>query len=826
MAGIEALGSKRLAPLTDPAGLGFATTEELADLEEVIGQDRAVEAVRFGMGIRRDGYNLFALGPPGIGKHTMIRQFLDGRARAEPTPADQCYVHNFADPGKPNAMALPAGRARPLAADMDQLVEELRAALPAAFESDAYRARRQALEDQMKERHEGAFGGLQKKAQARGIALLRTPMGLALTPVREGEVLTPDQFNELPENEQVRIKSDIEELQKELEAILRQIPQWEREMRQALRELNRDVTGFAVTHLIDELKRRYEDLPEVVDHLEAVKADVVDNAEAFMHQEGGPGGGPVAMVAGMPVQMRQAPPDFTRYKVNVLVDRTETEGAPVVYEDHPIHQNLMGRVEHQSQFGALITDFSMIKAGALHRANGGYLIVDARKLLTQPFAWEELKRALRARELRIETLGQMYGLISTVTLEPEPIPLDVKIVLLGDRMLYYLLCRYDPEFSELFKVPVDFDDRMPREQAILGDYARLIATMGRRAGLRPFEAGAVAAVMDRAARLAEDSERLTSHLASIGDLLREADYWAGESGRAAVSAADVRAAVAAQIRRADRIRARMQEEVERGTILIDSDGAKIGQINGLAVYQLGGFAFGRPSRITAQVALGRGEVVDIEREVALGGPLHSKGMLILQGFLAARYGQIRPMSLRASLVFEQSYGGVDGDSASSAELYALLSAISGLALRQDLAVTGSVNQHGEVQAIGGVNEKIEGFFDVCAARGLTGSQGVLIPASNVKHLMLREDVVEAARAGRFHVYPVATIDEGIALLTGVQAGTPDPEGRYPPESVNGRIEARLAELAAAARRFARPDKEERAAQPESVPETVPPEPQR
>jgi lon-related putative ATP-dependent protease len=823
MAKIAPLTPERLAARTDPDGLGFSTTDDLADIEETIGQARAVEAARFGVGIRRDGYNLFALGPPGIGKHTMMHQVLADQARNEPTPADQCYVHNFADPGKPNALGLPAGRARPFAGAMDRLVEELRAALPAAFESDAYRARRQAIEDQMKARHETAFGALQKKAQSRGIALMRTPMGLALTPVRDGEVLTPEQFNEQPEEEQARIKSDIEELQKELEAILRQVPQWESEMRRALRDLNREVTGFAVTHLIDDLKRSYADLPEIVEHLDAVQADVVDNAEAFMHQEGS---GQIAMLGGMPVQMRQAPPDFTRYKVNVLVDHAENEGAPVVYEDHPTYQNLLGRVEHQSQFGALVTDFNMIKPGALHRANGGYLIVDARKLLNQPFAWDELKRVLRARELRIETLGQMYGLISTVTLEPEPIPLDAKIVLLGDRMLYYLLCRYDPEFSELFKVPVDFEDRMPREPAVLGDYARLIATMARQGGLRRFEAGAVAAVMDQAARLAEDSERLTTHLSSISDLLRESDYWAGQAGLTAVTAANVQTAVAAQIRRADRIRERMQEEIERGTVLVDTDGTKTGQINGLAVYQLGSFAFGRPSRISARVALGRGEVLDIEREVALGGPLHSKGVLILQGFLTARFGQERPMSLRASLVFEQSYGGVDGDSASSAELYALLSALSGLPLRQDLAVTGSVNQHGEVQAIGGVNEKVEGFFDVCAARGLTGDQGVLIPASNVKHLMLRQDVVEAARMGRFHVYPVTAIDEGIALLTGVEAGERDSQGRYPPESVNGKVEARLAELADAARSFARQDKEERAVQPASVPDTVPPEPQR
>ena len=580
---------------------------------------------------------------------------------------------------------------------------------------------------------------------------------------------------------------------------------------------------------MDDLRARYADLADVTAHLDTVQEDMIENARDFMRPEGGrPGGGTgggMGPQGGLAAIAGPSPaPSFARYQANVIVANGAAEGAPIVYEDHPIHPNLMGRIEHQSQYGALVTDFNLIRPGALHRANGGYLIVEARKLLMQPFAWEELKRALRARELRIESLGQLYSLVSIVSLEPESISLDVKVVLLGDPQLYYLLCRFDPEFGELFKIPVDFEDRMPRDEGTARPFARLVATTARQAGLRPFDKAAVAKVMDRAARLAEDGERLSTHLASISDLLREADYWAGERRRRTVTVKDVRDAVAAQIRRSDRLRERVLEEIARGTILIDSTGAAVGQINGLAVWQLGGFAFGRPCRITARIALGRGEVVDIEREVALGGPLHSKGMLILQGFLAARFATRRPMSLKASLVFEQSYGGVDGDSASSAELYALLSGLSGVPIRQGLAVTGSVNQLGQLQAIGGVNEKIEGFFDVCCAGRLTGDQGVLIPASNTKHLMLREDVVEAAAKGRFHIYLVAAIDQGIEILTGVPAGEADAGGAYPEGTINHRVEARLAELAEAARRFARPERADKAAQATDVPDSTPPEP--
>ncbi|UCH74758.1 MAG: AAA family ATPase [Rhodospirillales bacterium] len=797
--------AEELFTACDPKGLGFKTTTELEPLEELIGQDRAVEAVGFGIGIRRDGFNLFAAGPAGTGKHTLIGEFLQREARAGPVPDDWCYVYNFDDPRRPRALRLPAGRAHPLAQDMERLTQDLRAALQATFESEDYRNRREALAQEFKERQEQAFEDIQKRAKEHSIALVRTPLGLALAPLREGQVLSPEEFEALPEEERERTKADLKTLEERLQATLRQAPRWEREHRNRVREINREVSRLAVDHLIEEIRKKHEDLPEVIEWLKAVEEDVVDKAETLLAASQTAGEGAQqpqpAHTPGQDAAMRH-------YTVNVLVGGDGDGGAPVVYEDHPTYGNLLGRIEHRSEFGTLVTDFTLIKAGALHRANGGYMVVDAYKLLTQPFSWDGLKRVLRAGEISIEPLGQTLSLVDTVSLDPEPIPLDVKIILVGERMLYYLLCAYDPDFNELFKVQADFEEEMPRNPANVELYARLIGTIVRNEGMRPFEAGAVARIIERAARLAGDREKLTTHMRSIADLLHEAEYWAQTAGHETVAAADVTRAIDAYIRRSDRLREKVQEAITEGVVLIDSGGEKPGQLNGLSVMQLGGFAFGRPSRITARVSMGRGQVVDIEREVKLGGPLHSKGVLILSGFLADRFGRNRPLAVAASLVFEQSYGGVDGDSASSTELYALMSALSGAPIRQGFAVTGSVNQRGEVQAIGGVNEKIEGFFDVCKTRGLTGDQGVLIPASNVRHLMLRDDVVEACRSGAFAIYGVETIDQGLEILTGVPAGVPDEDGIYPDGTINRMVADRLADLAEKARKFAVPAKTE------------------
>ena len=799
---IEPLPPQQLRQTCDPSQFDFETTAELKDLSEIIGQERAVEAIQFGIGIQREGYNLFALGPSGTGKRTTIRQFLDQKAAIEPIPSDWCYVNNFEQPHKPRALSLPPGQGVVLRKDMEQLVEELRTAIPAAFESEDYRTRRQEIEEEFKERQEKAFSDIQKQAQERSIALIRTPVGLAFAPLREDEVISPDEFQKLPAEKRKQVEADISKLQEQLQAIIYQVRQWEREARDKVKELDRQVAMSVVGHPIDELRKKYAEQPDVVDYLSAVQQDVIENVDEFRKSEETP------QVMGIPLpRSLVGPPLFRRYQVNVLVDHSESKGAPVVYEDHPTYNNLIGRIEHIAHMGALVTDFNLIKPGALHRANGGYLILDARQLLLQPYAWDGLKRALRSREVRIESLSQVLSLVSTVSLEPEPIPLDVKVVLIGERLLYYLLYQLDPDFGELFKVEADFNEEIPRtpENNLL--YARLIGTIARKEGLRPFDRGAVARVIEHSARMADDAEKLSIHLLSTADLLREADYWAGVAGNGVVTADDVQRAIDAQIHRADRLRELVQEEIKRGTILIDTTGERVGQVNGLSVIQLGNFAFGRPNRITARVRLGKGEVVDIEREVELGGPIHSKGVLILSGFLGARYAAERPLSLSASLVFEQSYSGVEGDSASLAELCALLSSLAEVPIRQSLAVTGSVNQHGEVQAIGGVNEKIEGFFDVCKTRGLTGEQGVIIPATNVQHLMLRQDVIEAVKAGQFHIYPVQTVDQGIELLTGIPAGERDEEGNFPEGSINQLVEARLIELAEKQRAFAAPRKE-------------------
>jgi lon-related putative ATP-dependent protease len=789
---VQPLEAAALCQRCDPVQFAFETTDDLEDLTGVIGQARAVEAVRFGIGIARQGYNLFALGPEGTAKYSIVRRYLERQAAGQPPPSDWCYVNNFAEAHKPRTLRLPAGGGSRLRRDMQRLVEELRTAIPTTFESDNYRRRRQEIEEEFRERQDRVLTEVQRRAQERGLALIRTPMGLAFAPTRGGEVISPEEFQKLPPSEQERTQADVAALQGELQKSLIQMPQWDRERRAKVKALNQEVGLFAVGHFIEELRQAYLDLPEVLAYLASVQQDVIDHLDEFL---GTPETPPAAAAEAGPQRPPSRESFFRRYQVDVVVDHGGATGAPVIYEDHPTAQNLVGRIEHMAQMGALVTDFNLIKGGALHRANGGYLILDARKVLLQPFAWEELKRALRSREIRIEVLGQTLSLISTVSLEPEPIPLDVKVILLGERMLYYTLYQADPDFGELFKVAADFEEQTDRTADNHLLYARMIGTVARQEGLRPLDRAAVARVIEQSARIAGDAEKLSTHVHGIADVLREADYWAGEAQHRVVEATDVQRAIDAQIRRLDRMRERIQEEIQRGTILIDTQGAAVGQVNGLSVLSLGQFAFGRPSRITARIRLGRGEVVDIEREVALGGPIHSKGVLILSAYLGARYAADRPLSLSASLVFEQSYSGVEGDSASSAELYALLSALADLPVKQGLAVTGSVNQRGQVQVIGGANEKIEGFFDVCQAQGLTGEQGVLIPVSNVKHLMLRQDVVDAVAAGRFHVYAVETIDQGIELLTGIGAGERDDTGEFPTGSVNQRVEARLATLA-------------------------------
>ena len=788
------LETKQLHHPCDPGQFGFQTTADLEDMTEIIGQVRAMDAVRFGTGIRHEGYNLFVLGPSGIGKRSMVWQLLEKKTVDEHKPDDWCYLNNFAEPHKPKSLRLPSGRGAELRRRMEQLVDYLRTAIPALFESEEYRSKAGAIQEEFGKQQEQVFKELEEEAVKQEIILLRTPDGFAFAPTRNHVVIPPGEYEKLPDEDKKRVETAIAGLQVRLEKILRQIPQWRKERHERIKQLDRETTLSAVGHLVDELREAYADLPEVLKYLDQVQQDMVENVDDFRKQEES------VTFEGMTMVAHQS---FHRYRVNALVTNGEKAGAPIVSEDNPTYSNLVGRVEHIAQLGALVTDFTLIKPGALHRANGGYLLLDIRKVLVQPFAWEGLKRALQSREIRIESLGQMYSLVSTVSLEPEPIPLDTKVILFGDRLLYYLLQQYDPEFCELFKVAADFEERIERNADTHQLYARLIATLARKDSLLPFDQGAVSRVIEQSARLVGDAERLTTHMRGVADLLREADYWAREAGRAVVQAADVQRAIDTQIRRQDRLRDRLHEAILRDTLMITTEGAVTGQINGLSVIVLGNFAFAQPTRITATTRLGEGELVNIEREVKLSGAIHSKGVLILSSFLAARYARDQPLALSASLVFEQSYGLVDGDSASLAELCALLSDLAKAPIKQSLAITGSVNQFGQAQAIGAVNEKIEGFFDICEARGLTGEQGVLIPAADIKHLMLRRDVVAAAEAGQFRIYAVENVDQAIALLTGLPAGEAAANGEYPEGSVNRMVAARLAELTGIRESFAR-----------------------
>jgi len=781
----------------DPASLGFSTTDELDDPGLAVGQERAVEALDFGVRIRKDGFNVFVLGPSGSHRHAIVEEFLRNRAPTPPECPDWCYVHNFDDERKPIALKLPPGRGTALKTDMQRLVDELREAIPAAFESEHYRNSVAEIDQELEDRHSSALEALQQEARRENVSLMRTPHGFALAPIFNGELLSDAAFEKLPAAEQERIKQAMSAVSEKLRQHIEKLPEWQKERRERVKKLNREVTESVAGPAIAELQAKYAELPDVLRHLARVREDVLENAHLFRPPEP-PMAPQLVPMLGPGVARPMPTPDVAlrRYAVNVVVDHGGDGRASIVYEQHPSLANLVGRIEYAAHFGALVTDFTMIRPGALHRANGGYLILDADRVLSEPFAWTALKRALLAKEIRIETAGEMLSLVSTVSLEPEPIPLDLKIVLIGERLIYYLLCELDPDFADLFKVAADFENRIDRTDENTRLYGRLIAALARRDKLLPLTADAVARVIEHGARLIGDSEKLTTRMRDVADLLREASFWAERDGSPVVERRHVRQAIDAQVRRLDRLREEIQEEIERNDLLIDTSGAKVGQINGLSVYGLGGFHFGQPTRITANVRIGDGQVVDIEREIELGGAIHSKGVLILSAYLGARYASDTPLSMHASLVFEQSYGGVEGDSASVAETCALLSALAELPIKQSLAVTGSVNQHGEVQVIGGVNEKIEGFFDTCKRRGLTGEHGVLIPKDNVKHLMLREDVVDAVRAGLFHVYPISTVDDAITLLTGVPAGTRNARGRFPPDTVNHRVEQRLQEFAA------------------------------
>ena len=788
MTSVQPLTPEAMCQRCDPERFSFATTAELEELPGVIGQGRAIDAIRFGIGIRNPGYNLYVLGPAGLGKHTAVRHLLEEHAQTDASLFDWCYVNNFKQPAKPQLLKLPSGRGSILQGDMQRLVEELRVEILAAFASDDYMTSLRQIEEDFEKQQRDAFAQLQQDAEHQDVHFIQKSGRFTFEPLHKGHVFTADKFEKLPEAERSRIEAAIEALQHHLQGILDQrIPRWQRDSQARVKKLNEKTTTTTVNGIIDVLKESYQDLAPVLHYLDGVQDDIVVNVDAFRKPlENSDRQQEMLIPGSLP----------RRYQVNLLVDNSNRKSAPVIYEDNPSFAALLGRIEHTVQYGTLMTDFTQLKPGALPLANGGYLILDASKLLTQPYAWEGLKRVLLTGAIRIESLAQMLSLVSTVSLEPEPIPLDIKVVLLGDRLLYYLLHELDPEFAELFKVAADFDMTLERSPETDLLYARLIATLAHKDSLRPFDRGAVAAIIQFSMRQAEDSRKLSMHVRSITDLIQQANYFAGQGGQETVTAANIQQARDAEIVRNSRSRDHLYEAIQRGTVMIDCEDSVVGQVNGMSVIELGNFSYGAPVRITATTRLGEGVMVDIERETELGGPIHSKGVFILSSFLGARYSRNVPLSLAASLAFEQSYSGVEGDSASLAELCALLSSLADAPLRQSLGVTGSVSQFGKVQAVGGVNDKIEGFFDICKQRGLSGLQGAIIPAANVEQLMLRNDVIEAARAGQFSIYAVATVDEAIELLTGLAAGKADEKGLFPETTFNGRVQSRLIELAA------------------------------
>jgi lon-related putative ATP-dependent protease len=785
----------------DPDSFSFETTTEVEELSHFIGQDRALEAVDFGIGMQQQGFNLFVIGPEGSGRHTVVESFIHEKAGKEATPSDWCYVHNFHHPHKPLALELPPSQGIIFKGEMYELIDTLKTTIPAIFEGDDYRVRHKAINDLLAQKIDAVYHDVEKKAKAQSIAVSRSDQGFRFSPTNgKGEPLSLEDFRKLPDEVKKKIEVTIENLQTMLQEAVHQISIWKRETEEDSRKFKKETAKQAVSPLIENLKGKYKDHDKVIHYLEDVEEVITEGVDDFLGDDQA-GQNPLIIAIG------GRTPSFDQYEVNVLISHQNNHGSPVVYEDLPTYTNLHGRIEHLARMGMLSTNFTLIKPGCLHQANNGYLILDARRLLMQPFAYEGLKRTLRSRKIHIEPVERLLGLMSTVTLEPEPVDLSIKVVLIGDPLIYYLLNVYDPEFISLFKVQADFETDMKRSKESQELYATLIARLAKDKDLLPLHRTAVARLIEQATREAGDREKLSLRIRNFADLMQEADYLAKKENKTTIVDTDVEKAIVASKRRGGRIKDRLFEAMEHNIHHIETDGAKVGQINGLSVLMLGRDSFGCPTRITALTRPGKGKIVDIEREVELGGPIHSKGVMILSSFLSSRYARTIPLGLQASLVFEQSYGGVEGDSASCAELCTLLSSLADIPIKQTLAITGSVSQQGEVQAIGGVNEKIEGFFDLCENRGLNCEQGVIIPASNVRHLMLKKEVVVAMEQGKFSVTAVNTVDEAVELLTGIPAGERDDEGNYPADSINGRVEATLQAFAKNLQEFDKEGKE-------------------
>jgi lon-related putative ATP-dependent protease len=773
--------------------IGCDSSQELSPLETIVGQDRAIRAMQFGLGIKEKGFNIYVSGMPGTGRTTAVRRYLEEVAVTKPVPMDWCYVNNFEDAYHPHALRLPAGRATELQKGMENLTKQVFQEVRTVFEGEEYAKHKEETLNKFEQQKQQLLEKVNQEAIDAGFVLQPTPMGVVTVPTHNGKPMSEEDYLKLTQKDKEELVQKQQKVQSALEASIRQTKSLDKDAHEAVDKLDREIALYALRNWNDDMKEKFKELPDVLGYLDAVQADLLDQVELFKSdgQEETPTLPFVSPPKGLPLK---------KYAVNVLVDNSKLKGAPVIVETNPTHDNLFGRIEQEARFGALVTDFTLVRGGALHQANGGYLVLPVEDLIRSPFAWEDLGHAIANAKIVIEDLTEKYG-FSTKSLKPEPIPLDIKVILIGRPDLFPLLLTYEGHFHELFKVKAEFDTSMVRSPEHTHEYAGFATMLCNQENLKHLDGTALARLVEHGSRLAEDQEKLSTRFGEISDVIREASYYAGLDGKDLITSQHIRKAIEERYYRSNLIQERLQETIARGVVKIEVQGKKVGQINGLSVLTLGDISFGQPNRITVSLSLGHEGVVNIEREANLSGSIHTKGVLILSGFLASRYAQDKPMSLSARLVFEQSYGGIDGDSASSTELYAILSALSGLPVNQGIAVTGSVNQNGEVQAIGGVNEKIEGYFEICQAVGITGEQGVVIPSSNVINLMLKESVVEAVRQGKFHLWPVRTIDEGIEVLTGVKAGERQADGSFEPDTVNARVDQRLHEMADALQHF-------------------------
>lgn len=780
---VTQLQASQLYHHCDPADLPFTTTASIAPLTELIGQQRAREAIDFAINMQAEGYNLYVMGEAGCGKKALVDEVL-GKYRLNLSSAkDWAYLHNFDLPQHPKALSLPAGDGAQLKRDIERVVKALQQELPHAFDDEYYRGRLRAIEETSRQHRVRLFGVLQAEADRKGVVLLRMEDGsYAFAAQHQGEPLSGEAFETLPYAQQMETEEAIASLQVAMQDTLIEIREWEHGTLKKVAALNEEVALEVISRQIDSLRHSYPKSPQLQDYFDDMRLDIQRNIDMFLKSE---------------TRQDDAYVDncLKRYQINLIVDNAELQGAPIIYLSQPNQQNLLGCIENMAMMGALVTDFTLIKAGALHKANGGFLIIDAEKLLEQPFAWEGLKAALKATQISLENPERTYNQASTVTLEPEPVPLSIKVILLGDSSLYYQLYELDGEFVGLFKVLADFEEELPRTAETHMQMARLIATTAMQEHLPVLQQAAVALLIEYAARSINDGRQLSLHIGDMTDLLREAAYWTKKSQQAEITAEAVNQAWLQRLGRVDRVRSAVYQQIERQIIQLDVRGQRIGQVNGLSVLSVGGFHFGEPARITASCRYGDDAIIDIEREVELGGNLHAKGVMILASYLGAFYAADKPLCMAASIVFEQNYGEIDGDSATVAELCALLSAIAKIPLKQSIAITGSMNQFGEVQAIGGVNEKIEGFYDICCLLGLSGNQGVIIPRSNVQHLMLKPAVRQAVEDGVFHIYAIDEIADAITLLTDCDVGIADEQGEYPDNSFNAAVATRLANWA-------------------------------